>query len=68
MLECTQEGITRSTQVYCETLKNPDRVIQNKRCETVIPSVMLLHDSACLCRATCTKLLLEHFNWDLFEF
>jgi hypothetical protein len=29
--------------------------------------VVLLHDSAHLHTAACTRALLEHFNWELFD-
>jgi hypothetical protein len=40
--------------LYCKTLKELCRVIQNKRCEMLAPGIVLLHDNACLHAAAHT--------------
>jgi hypothetical protein len=36
-------------------------------CGMLIAGVVLLHDNAHLHTAACTSVLLEHFNWELFN-
>jgi hypothetical protein len=44
--------------------------IQNERCGMLTSSVVLLHDNVCLHKSTAarTPALLQHFNWQLFDF
>jgi hypothetical protein len=67
MVEFMQQGTTVTSQVCCETLKELRRDIQNKMRGMLTYSVVLLHDNALPCTATCTRALLEHFNWELFD-
>jgi hypothetical protein len=53
--------------VYCETLKNLRKAIQNKRHGLLAPGVMFLHDNAGPHTATRSPTLLEHFFWELFD-
>jgi hypothetical protein len=41
--------------------------IQKKRCGLLTSGVVLLHDDARLHTAACTRALLDHFNWELFD-
>jgi hypothetical protein len=63
MVEFMQQGATMS-EVYCEALKNKKH---NKRHRMLTSSVVLLHDNTRLHTAACTRALLEHFNWELFD-
>jgi hypothetical protein len=47
MVEFMQQGTTIMSEVYCKTLKELHRTIQNKGCGILIASVVLLHDNAC---------------------
>jgi hypothetical protein len=67
MVEFMQQGTTVMSAVYCETLKELCRAIQNKRCGMLTYSVVLLHNSVRLHTAACTRSLLEHFIWELFD-
>jgi transposase len=68
MVEFTQRGTTMTSQVYCETLKKLRRAIQNKSRGLLTYGVVLLHDNARQHIAVCTPALLEHFNWELFDY
>jgi histone-lysine N-methyltransferase SETMAR len=69
MMEFNQQGTTIMSKMYCKTLKELFRVIQNKRCGMLTYSVLvvLLHDNARLHTAASIEALLEHFNWELFD-
>jgi hypothetical protein len=53
--------------VYCETLKKVHVTIQNKRRGMLTYGVVLFHDNARSHTAACTRKLLEHFSWELFD-
>jgi transposase len=61
ILEYMQQRTTIMSEVYCETLKQLRRTIQNKRCG------VLLHENARPHTAAGTWALLEHFDWELFD-
>jgi hypothetical protein len=61
MVKLMQKGNTIMLQLHCKTLKKLCRAIQNKR------HGVLLHDNACLYTDACTRALLEHFSWELFD-
>jgi hypothetical protein len=67
MAEFMQQGITITSEVYCETLKKLHRDIQNKMCGMLTSSVVLLHDNTCPHTTAHTRALLEHFSWELFD-
>jgi hypothetical protein len=67
MVEIMQQGTTVTSHMYCETLKELRRAIQNKRHGMLTSVVVLLHDNAHLHRTAHTRALLEHFNWELFD-
>jgi hypothetical protein len=67
MVEFVQQGTIVMSEVYCKTLKNLRRAIQNKRYRMLTSGVMLLHENARLHRAACTQALLEYINWELFD-
>jgi hypothetical protein len=52
-------NIRRKTKELC-------RVIQSKRCG-MLTSGVVFHDSAHPHTAACTRELLVHFNWELFD-
>jgi hypothetical protein len=60
MVEFMQQGITITTEVYCETQKL-HMAIQNKW------RVVLLYDNARLRTTVRTQALLEHFTWELSD-
>jgi hypothetical protein len=66
-----QQGTVITSKVWCETLKEQHRAIQNKRHGILTSSslVVLLHDNVLLHTSTAdrTQALLEHFNWELFD-
>jgi hypothetical protein len=54
--------------MYYETLKNyVQRTIQNERCGMLTYDLALLHGNALPHTAALTRVLLEHFNWELFD-
>jgi hypothetical protein len=57
-----QQGITITSAVYCETLKELRRAIQNKRYGMLTSGLVLLHANAPPHTAARTRVLLEHFN------
>jgi diphthamide synthase subunit DPH2 len=72
MVEFMQQGTTIMSEVYCQTLKKKKKkmhkAIQNKRLGMLTSSVVLLHDNVYPHIAARTQaLLLEHFNWELFD-
>jgi hypothetical protein len=66
MVELMQQGITVTSELYCKTLKELHRTIQNKRLGMPTSSVVLLHYNAHPYTAARTRAL-EHFNWELFD-
>jgi hypothetical protein len=69
MVEFMQQGATIMSEVYYETLKKNclGPAMQNRRCGMLTSTVVLLHDNAHLHTAARTRILVEHFNWDLFD-
>jgi transposase len=69
MVKFMQQGITITSQVYCETLKQLRKAIQNKRHGMLTYSILvvLFHDNALPHKTARTRALLEHFNWELFD-
>jgi hypothetical protein len=67
VVEFVQQGTTITSEVYeyCDIIS--DRAIQNKRPGMLTYGVVLLHDNVCRHTTTHTRVLLEHFNWDLFD-
>jgi transposase len=53
--------------MYRETLKKLHMAIQNKRRGMLTYGVVLLHDNAGQHTAARTRVMLEHFNWELFD-
>jgi hypothetical protein len=47
--------------------KKKYRAIQRKRRGMLTYGVILLHDDVHLHTAVCTRAVLEHFNWELFD-
>jgi hypothetical protein len=68
MVEFMKQETTVTSEVYCETLKKLRRAIQNKRHGMLTPGVVLLHDNARQHAVAHTGALLEHFNWELFDY
>jgi hypothetical protein len=64
MVEFMQQ---RTTITYCESLKELLRAIQNKRRGMLASGVVLLLDNVRPHTAACTRALLEHFKWELFD-
>jgi hypothetical protein len=58
MVKFLQQGTTTTSEVR--------RAIQ-KRHGMLTPGEMLLHDNARPHTAASTRILLEHFNWELFD-
>jgi hypothetical protein len=54
-------------EVYCETLKELQRAIQNKRHGMLTPDIVLFHDNAYPYTVAHTCVPLEHFDWELFD-
>jgi transposase len=52
--------------LYCRTLQNVHKAIQNKRLGLLTSGVVLFHDNAYPHTAAHTRALLEHINW-LFD-
>jgi hypothetical protein len=67
MVEFMQKGTKITSEVYCKTLENLHRAIQNKRHEMLTSSVVLLQDNVHLHTVARTWALLEHFKWELFD-
>jgi histone-lysine N-methyltransferase SETMAR len=63
MVKFMQQRTKITSEVYCKTLG----AIQNKRRGMVTSGVVLLRENVCPHSATCTRALLEHFSWQLFE-
>lgn len=60
-------GHTINSEVYCETLKNLRRAIQNKRRGQLTRGIVLLHDNARPHTAARTAALLNDFQWEVFN-
>jgi histone-lysine N-methyltransferase SETMAR len=67
MVAFMQQGMILTSQVYCETLKKLCRAILNKCRGMLTSGVVLLHDNARPYTTACTRALLVHFNWELFD-
>jgi hypothetical protein len=67
MMEFMQQGTTKTSEVYYETLNKLCRSIQSKSCGMPTSNVVLFHDNEHLHTATHTQALLECFNWELFD-
>jgi hypothetical protein len=68
MVEFMQQGTTITSEVYCmQNSKKLHRAIQEKRCGMLASGVMRLHDNMHPYTAACTRAMLEHFNWELFD-
>jgi hypothetical protein len=64
MVELMQHSNVRSVLQNTKKLLSS---IQNKRHGMLTFGKVLLHDNACLHAAACTRALLEHFSWELFD-
>jgi transposase len=62
-----EQGTPITSEVYCETLQKLRKATQNKRSGMLTSGVVILHDNAPLHTAARTGILLEHFNWELFD-
>jgi hypothetical protein len=67
MVEFMHQGTTITSEVYCEILIKSFTSIRNKRRGMLTSGVMLLHDNFRSHTAARTRVLLEHFNWELFD-
>jgi hypothetical protein len=67
MVEFMQQWTTMTSEVYCKTLKELHRAIQNITCRMLMSGAMLLHDNANPHASTAAHILalLQHFSWDL---
>jgi len=61
-------GNTIKLGVYCETLNQPRRLIQNKRRGMITKGVILLHDNARSHSVACTNASIKIFNWEIFKY
>jgi hypothetical protein len=72
MVKFMQQGATITSEVYCEILKKLRMAIRNKRRGMLTCGVLvvLLHDNARPRTSTAARFraLLEHFNWELFDY
>jgi hypothetical protein len=64
MVELIQQWTKITSEVYCETLNELRRAIQNKMRGMLTSGVVLLHDNADPHTAARTRVLLEHFSWE----
>jgi hypothetical protein len=46
MVEFMQQGMTVTSEVYCETYKKLCRAIHNKRCGLLTSGIVLIHENA----------------------
>jgi transposase len=67
MVESKQQGTTITSEVYCQTLKKLRMAIQNKGLGMLIYCAVFLHENARPHTAARTRVLLEHYNWELFD-
>lgn len=67
LVEFMERGTTINKDVYCETLKNLRRAIQNKRRGMLTSGIVFLHDNARPHSAQVTQVLLGQFQWDVFK-
>jgi transposase len=63
IVEFMQQGTTVMSQVYCKTLQVLRRVMG-----MLTYGVVLLHGNVHPHTAARTRALLEHFNWELFDY
>jgi hypothetical protein len=64
-INATRDTIT--LEVHCETFKKTRRVTQKERRGMLTSGAVLIHDNTRPHTAACTRTLLEHFNWELFD-
>jgi histone-lysine N-methyltransferase SETMAR len=68
MVEFMQQGTTRTSQIYCETLTKLHRAGHTEQRRAMLTSgLVLLHDNVLPHTAARTGTLLESFNWELFD-
>jgi hypothetical protein len=68
VMEFMQEGSTIIWKVYCEMIEDcVGPAIQTKSCRLLTSVVVLLCGSECPHTATCIRVLLEFFNWNLSD-
>jgi histone-lysine N-methyltransferase SETMAR len=67
IVEFMQQETTIMSQVYCKTLKELHKTIQNKRCGILTTGVVFLRDYVQLHTAARTRALLERFSWEFFD-
>jgi len=60
-------GATITSELYCETLKQLRRVIQNRRRGLLTSDVVLLHDTMQPHASVRTLQLLRQFKWEFFK-
>jgi hypothetical protein len=68
-MELKQQGTTMKSEVYCETQKNLRRAIQSNICGMLTSGVLVvpLYVNSRPHTAARTQVMLEHFNWELFD-
>ena len=64
LVEFLPQDTTVNPAVYCETLKKLKLAIQNKRCQMLSATVLLLHDNAQPHSAAGTQDLITSFKWE----
>jgi histone-lysine N-methyltransferase SETMAR len=67
VVEFMQQRTTIMSQAHYETLKKLRRPLQENSRGMLTVGVVLLHDNVLPHTAACTRVLLEHFNWELFD-
>jgi hypothetical protein len=67
LTEFVPSGTTTKTDVYCETLNNRRRSIQNKRRGMLTKGVVLLHDNARPHTEARTYALIKLLDWEIFD-
>jgi hypothetical protein len=69
MVEFMQCRTTITSYVYCESLKEVRKAIQNKNCGMLTSGLVLLHDNARphTSASARSRAQLEHFKWELFD-
>jgi histone-lysine N-methyltransferase SETMAR len=67
LVEVLPQGSTNNAGVYCDTLKELRRVIQNKRRGMLSRGAVMLHDNALPHTAAATQDLIATFGWEQFD-
>jgi histone-lysine N-methyltransferase SETMAR len=67
LVEFLPQGSTINAGVYCDTLKNLHRVIQNKRHGMLSWDVIIFHDNARPHTVTARQDLIMTFGWEQFD-